>query len=63
MFQLENFRHRRRCGRRMTLRRQDKGHKACPLVSIRAVEKGGPAPIAFEEVLEVNHIAIELATR
>jgi predicted dehydrogenase len=67
VLQLDNFRSLRGYGwpgfRRMTLRRQDKGHKACAAAFIRAVESGGPAPIAFEELREVSHVAIELAAR
>jgi predicted dehydrogenase len=65
VLQLDNFRSLRAYGwpgfRRMTLRRQDKGHKACAAAFVRAVESGGPAPIAFEELREVSRITIELA--
>ncbi|WP_280154572.1 bi-domain-containing oxidoreductase [Piscinibacter sp. XHJ-5] len=65
VLQLDNFR--RLCGHgwpgftKLNLWRQDKGQSACAAAFVRAIETGGPAPIALDEVLEVSRVAIELA--
>ena len=41
--------------------RQDKGQKACAEAFVRAVQSGGPAPIPFEQLLEVSRLAIAVA--
>jgi predicted dehydrogenase len=65
VLQLDNFRHLRGYGwpefRRMNLRRQDKGHKACAAAFVQAIKSGGPAPISFDELSEVSRVTIELA--
>jgi predicted dehydrogenase len=65
VLQLDNFRYLRGYGwpgfRRMILRRQDKGHKACSAAFVQAIESGGPAPISFDELCEVSRVTIELA--
>ena len=38
---------------KMNLWRQDKGQKACAAAFVQAVATGGPAPIPFDEVIEV----------
>ena len=43
----------------LSLWRQDKGQKACAAAYVRAVRDGRPAPIPFEEILEVSRVAIE----
>lgn len=45
----------------MNLWRQDKGQKACAAAFVQAVASGGPAPIAFDEILEVARVSIEVA--
>lgn len=45
----------------MKLWRQDKGQRACAAAFVRAVESGGPAPIPFDEILEVSRVSIEAA--
>jgi predicted dehydrogenase/threonine dehydrogenase-like Zn-dependent dehydrogenase len=65
VLQLDNFRKLAGFGwpnfRKMNLWRQDKGQKACAKAFVDAVESGGPSPIAFEEVLEISRISIELS--
>ena len=36
------------------LKRQDKGQAACAAAFVEAVRRGGPSPIAFEEIVEVS---------
>lgn len=65
VLQLDNFRRLTgfswpRFGK-MNLWRQDKGQKACAKAFIDAIEGRGPAPIPFEEILEVARVSIELA--
>jgi hypothetical protein len=38
----------------MTLWRQDKGHRTEMAVFLQAIQTGGPAPIPFEELVEVT---------
>ena len=45
----------------MNLWRQDKGQAACAESFVKAIAEGGAAPIAFDEILEVSRVAIELA--
>lgn len=45
----------------MNLWRQDKGQKACAKAFVDAIEGRAPAPIPFDEVLEVCRVSIELA--
>ncbi|MCP4402799.1 MAG: hypothetical protein GY801_36540 [bacterium] len=40
--------------------RQDKGHKAEMQVFVDAIERGKPAPIPFDEIVEVMRITLEL---
>jgi predicted dehydrogenase/threonine dehydrogenase-like Zn-dependent dehydrogenase len=46
---------------KMNLWRQDKGQKECAAAFVRAIEAGGPAPIPFDELIEVARISIEVA--
>ncbi|MDX9768265.1 MAG: bi-domain-containing oxidoreductase, partial [Ectothiorhodospiraceae bacterium] len=65
VLQLDNFRRLRGWGwsgfRKMNLWRQDKGQKACAAAFVRAVADGGPAPISFDEIVEVSRVSIEVA--
>jgi len=65
ILQLDNFRRLRGYGwtgfRAMNLWRQDKGNKQCAAAFVRAVEQGGPAPIPFDEVLEVSRVTVAVA--
>lgn len=65
VLQLDNFRRLRGFGwpgfRSMNLWRQDKGQQACAAEFCRAVETGGPAPIAIEELLEVSRATVQIA--
>lgn len=45
----------------MNLWRQDKGQRACAKAFVAAIERGAPAPIPFDQVLEVSRVSIELA--
>jgi predicted dehydrogenase len=47
----------------MKLWRQDKGQAACAAAYVTAVQEGAPAPIPFEEIVEVSRVTIELAQR
>lgn len=64
ILRLENFR--TLCGfgwpglRKMVLRRQDKGQKACVQAFLRTVKKGGKPPISRDELLEIARISIKL---
>lgn len=65
VLQLDNFRKLTGFGwpgfSKMNLWRQNKGQQACAKAFVEAIEGLGPAPIPFEEVLEVSRISIELA--
>ncbi|MCK9294004.1 MAG: bi-domain-containing oxidoreductase [Desulfobulbaceae bacterium] len=65
VLQLDNFRRLTGFGwpgfSKMNLWRQDKGQKACAAAFLKAIQ-GDPAPIPFEEILEVSRLSIELAT-
>lgn len=43
--------------------KQDKGQAACIAAFVAAVESGGPAPIARDELLEVSRLAVTLADK
>jgi len=49
--------------RRLSARRQDKGHEAEMRAVIAAVASGGPAPIPLDEILEVTRTAFEVVER
>lgn len=63
--QLDNFRKLTGFGwpgfGKMNLWRQDKGQKVCAAAFVHAVESGGAAPIALDELLEVARVSIEAA--
>ena len=65
VLQLDNFRKLTGFGwpnfRKMNLWQQNKGQKNCVKTFVSAIEKRSPAPIAFEEILEVSRISIELS--
>ena len=65
ILQLDNFRTLSGYGwpgfAKMNLWRQDKGQQDCAAAFVRAVEAGGAAPIAFDELAEVSRVTIELA--
>ncbi|MFQ6673555.1 MAG: Gfo/Idh/MocA family oxidoreductase, partial [Fidelibacterota bacterium] len=67
ILQLNNFRRLRGFGwpgfSRMNLRSQDKGHRGCIRAFIQAVEKNGPSPIPFEELLEVSGTTFEIVEK
>jgi len=46
---------------KLNLPRQDKGQKACAQAFVSALENGAPAPIAFEEIVEIAAVTIHLA--
>lgn len=47
--------------KKMNLWRQDKGQKACAAAFVNAIAEGKPAPIPFEELVEVTRITLEVA--
>jgi len=65
ILQLDNFRRLEGYGwpefGQMKLFRQDKGQKACATAFVRAIERGADSPIAFNELLEVSRVTIEIA--
>lgn len=65
ILQLDNFRKLTGFGwpgfAKMNLWRQDKGQNACAAAFVQAAEKGGAAPVAFEELLEISRVTIEIA--
>ena len=65
VLQLDNFRKLQGFGwpgfTKMNLWRQDKGQKACAAAFINAIAHGGPAPIPFDEIVEVAQVSIEVA--
>jgi predicted dehydrogenase/threonine dehydrogenase-like Zn-dependent dehydrogenase len=65
VLQLDNFRKLHGFGwpgfRKMNLWSQDKGQKACASAFVDAVAGRGPAPIPFEEIIEVAKVSIEAA--
>ncbi len=65
VLQLDNFRRLRGFGwpgfRSMNLWSQDKGQRDCARAFVQAVASGGPAPIPFDEVVEVARASIRAA--
>lgn len=64
VLQLDNFRKLKGFGwpgfGKMNLWRQDKGQKACAAAFVTAVSDGGPAPIPFDQILEVARVSIQV---
>jgi len=67
VIELDNFRRMTGYGwpgfRKLNLRRQDKGNKACVAAFVNAVEKGLPSPIPFDEIIEVSRATLDAADR
>jgi predicted dehydrogenase len=65
VLQLDNFRKLQGFGwpgfNKLNLWWQDKGQKACAAAFIKAIAQGGPAPIPFDEIVEVARVSIEVA--
>ena len=65
VLQLDNFRKLQGFGwpgfNKMNLWRQDKGQKACAAAFVKAISAGGPAPIPFDQIMEVARVSIEVA--
>ena len=63
--QLDNFRRLRMWGwpdgRGRRLWKQDKGQRQCAAAFVDAVAQGRPAPIAFDELMEVGRTTVDLA--
>ena len=64
ILQLDNFRSLRGYGwpgfAKMNLWRQDKGQTACAAAFVEAIRLGRPAPIPFEELLEVTRTSFDI---
>ena len=64
ILQLDNFRSLRGYGwpgfSKMNLWRQDKGQTACAAAFVDAIRLGGPAPIPFEELVEVTRTSFDI---
>ena len=65
ILQLDNFRTLRGYGgpgfKKMRLWKQDKGHHACVFAFLNALREGKPAPIPFEELIEVSRVTLQVA--
>jgi predicted dehydrogenase/threonine dehydrogenase-like Zn-dependent dehydrogenase len=65
VLQMDNFRKLTGFGwpgfRKMNLWRQDKGQKNCAAAFVQAITLGGPAPIPFDQIVEVARVSIEVA--
>ena len=65
VLRLDNFRKLSGFGwpgfRTMRLWRQDKGQTSCVAAFVDAVERGLPAPIPFDELMDVSRVSIEVA--
>jgi predicted dehydrogenase/threonine dehydrogenase-like Zn-dependent dehydrogenase len=65
VLQLDNFRKLTGFGwpsfTKMNLWRQDKGQKACAAAFVASIARGGVAAIAFDEVVEVARLSIQVA--
>jgi len=63
VIELDNFRKMTGYGwrgfRKMNLRRQDKGNKACVAAFVNAIEQGLPSPIPFDEIVEVTRATFD----
>ena len=66
VLQLDNFRKLEGFGwkgfRKHRLLRQDKGQSACTKAFVDAIKSGDPAPIPFDEIIEVARVSIEVAS-
>ncbi len=67
ILQLDNFRSLRGYGwpgfRKMNLWRQDKGNAACVAAFVAAIENGRPAPIPFDQLIEVARVTFDIADK
>ena len=65
VLQLDNFKRLQGFGwkgfKSQRLLNQDKGQKACAAVFVESVSLGLPAPIPYEEIIEVARVSIEVA--
>lgn len=65
VLQLDNFRVLKGFGwkgfKSKRLLRQDKGQKACVNAFVTSIEHGLPAPIPFDEIIEVARVSVEVA--
>ncbi|MBW4496558.1 MAG: bi-domain-containing oxidoreductase [Oscillatoria princeps RMCB-10] len=65
ILELDNFRKLQGYGwpgfKTMNLWRQDKGNNACAAAFISAIQSGQPAPIPFEELIEVTRTSFQIA--
>ena len=66
VLQLDNFRKIEGFGwkgfKKERLLRQDKGQSACTKAFVDAIKSGDPAPIPFDEIIEVAQVSIEVAS-
>lgn len=67
VLQLDNFRKLEGFGwkgfKKDKLFKQDKGQKACTRAFVEAIKRGQPAPINFDEILEVARVSIAVAAQ
>lgn len=66
IYQIDNFRKLKVFGgadKSLSLWRQDKGNNACVQAFLDCLRQGAPAPVAFEEILQVSRCVIDLADK
>lgn len=67
VLQLDNFRKLKGFGwkgfSKMNLWRQDKGQQACTQAFVDGITNGQSAPVAFEELMEISRVTVEIAER
>ena len=67
VLQLDNFRKLEGFGwrgfKKDKLFKQDKGQAACSRAFVDAIKQGKPAPISFDEILEVARVSVSVATQ
>lgn len=65
VLQLDNFKKLKGYGwkgfKSQRLLSQDKGQKACAAAFVESIRSGSPAPIPYEEIMEVARVSIEVA--
>ena len=65
VLQLDNFRELKGYGwpgfNKLKLAKQNKGQNECVEAFVNTIKQGGPAPVPYEELVEVSRISIEVA--
>ena len=65
VLQLDNFRKLEGFGwkgfKKDKLLKQDKGQSACTQAFVSAIKEGRPAPISFDEIIEIAKVSVDVA--